>query len=562
MTQVAPRWWHSLPLVLSLAVAACDSSSGPKTGGLTNWLRACQIDAECGELECVCGACTVTCRENDVCDGLTGASCIPANDSGAIALCGGDEPSSAGLCLPRCDDDGACPSGSVCVADVCVPRPEPTHELAIDLEAHHQTLVGFGASLAYADEAIAAFPEASEFYDAAFAESGIDMIRMRNRFVANDPTTLDATAEILAAATARMGRAPTTFMTSPSPPPSLKANGSTTCGGNLDTCTLIQLADGSFDYAGYADYWQTSMRAYDDAGILPDFVSIQNNPNWIPPESDPNEACYFRPTEGRQSVPVDGGAPVDVTYPGYVEALTAVVSAFDELPDAPAIAAPEVSDFDRLADYAAALDLADVDALAIHLYGTDPASVDAEGLEAVGELSLDADRPLFQSEMQSDGFGTALLIHHSLADANAAAYLQNDLVSLGSTLEDRVVALFSFHTDTYTIEAPYHAIRHYALHTDPGWVRVDANVDGDDVLATAWLSPEADALTLVLVNPGLSDEAVRIDLGEDWTDGFSESDVIRTTFEGSERSADHGALPPDPVLRLPGHSIVTVALWQ
>ena len=37
-------------------------------------------------------------------------------------------------------------------------------------------------------------------------------------------------------------------------------------------------------------------------------------------------------------------------------------------------------------------------------------------------------RPLFQTEVQADGLGTALLLHHTLVTAGAAAYLHIALV--------------------------------------------------------------------------------------------------------------------------------------
>src|SRR5512141_3428033 len=95
---------------------------GPSSGGdsQTNWLRVCQTDAQCGELRCLCGACTLPCTADTTCAGLSGSSCVLAADTGAIALCSGNTPPSAGLCVPRCQN-GWCASGTTCVAGVCEP---------------------------------------------------------------------------------------------------------------------------------------------------------------------------------------------------------------------------------------------------------------------------------------------------------------------------------------------------------------------------------------------------------------------------------------------------------
>jgi hypothetical protein len=102
-------------------------------------------------------------------------------------------------------------------------------------------------------------------------------------------------------------------------------------------------------------------------------------------------------------------------------------------------------------------------------------------------------------------------------------------------------------------------VRHYALHTDPGWIRVDADSDSEELLASAWLSPARDALTVVLVNPTTANLDAELDLGDY---GSMPSEVTRTVFSGVERSADLGALSAEGVLHVPGQTIVTVALHE
>ena len=103
----------------------------------------------------------------------------------------------------------------------------------------------------------------------------------------------------------------------------------------------------------------------------------------------------------------------------------------------------------------------------------------------------------------------------------------------------------------------YHALSHFARFTDPGWVRVDANVSGSGVLSTAWSSPDGNALTVVLVNP--TSTAVSVELALPRSMSTANMTVVRTVFEGVERSANLGVLSPQQVVRLPGKSIVSVA---
>ena len=224
--------------------------------------------------------------------------------------------------------------------------------------------------------------------------------------------------------------------------------------------------------------------------------------------------------------------------------------------------APEVANYPAVAEYASELDISGVDALAHHMYGTDPAAVELAALAALGELAQEYERPLFQTEMKGEGFETALLMHYVLAVEGASAYLQNDMLVLPSSLEGNPGALIALTEEETTPQAPYHAMRHYALQTDPDWVRVAASSDADDLLTSAWLSPEEDALTVVLVNAGLTELDTQIELGEELSELFATSEVTRTVFNGVERSAELGALSAEGIVQVPGRAIVTVAFRE
>lgn len=539
---------------LVLGLIACSPSSGPQSGSQTNWLVACESSADCGDLDCVCGACTATCESDDACGNLPGSSCVGSGDSGSIALCDGQAPPAA-LCLPRCDD-ATCPAGTSCVAGVCAPAVAPTVAITIDAATRYQTLAGFGASLAYAEDAIVEHPDKAALYDLVFRDSGLDVLRIGNRYQGANDQDLLATSEIVSAATERLGRAPLLLMTSPSPPAALKANGSTLCTGDQASCTLRQLPEGGFDYAGFADHWRTSLDAYTNAGITLDYVSIQNNPNWAPPEGMQADACRFLPEEGTTTVTVDG-AMVEVEYPGYREALAAVRAATADLVSVPRFAAPETTGPVAVGDFVSPLGASDLDAVALHLYGADALNVDVAALESVRELARALDRPVFQTEMQAEGLETAILVHHALVAAGASLYLQNDLVAL--TPETASVALALLTPEGIEAQAPYHALSHWAKSTDPGWVRVDARSDGAELLSSAWLSADERALTVVLVNGGSEERFTELLVG-DLRSQLTRTTLTRTVFDGLERSTALGELPEDGVVSVPGRSIITVTL--
>ena len=440
------------------------------------------------------------------------------------------------------------------MAGVCAPTLEPNAHVVVDDTRRFQTLVGIGAAVAYVNAEVVEHPRKEALFDAMFSDTGFEILRLRNEFGLDED--MSHTAEIVRAATDRLGHAPTILMNSASPPPSLKANGSNWCEGNPEDCTLITLDDGSFDYAGLASHWRASLEAYSAVGIEPDYISIQNNPNCVPAAGAANEACRLLPAEGTETVSV-GGEDVSVEYAGYAEALDAVVAEIDDLEAVPQILAPETTNPSQVAEYAAALDFDQVDVIAHHMYGVDPTDLDIEVLTAVGELAEEQGRPLFQSEMSGDPITTAVLLHASLAIEGAAAFVNNGFIESAGILEPTNTALINLTEDDFVLGDPYHVMLHYSAHIAPGWVRVGADSDTEDVLASAWVSPDDGAMVLVLTNPGRTTKVVRLDTG---TGDPAGSSVTRTTLNGVERSTELGALPADGSLSLPSRSMVTVVL--
>ncbi len=547
-------WWIWMMVVL--ATASC-SSGGPQVGSQTNWLKVCDSSADCGDLTCLCGTCTAQCEQQDDCSDAGLGSCIRRAEVGAVAVCDG-QPPSTGLCLARCGVD-SCAEGSKCVAEVCVPAVAPTARISVDPSVQHQALIGFGASLAYDEDAIAGHPAKEALLDALFTDAGFEIIRIRNRFDGGNAGELDVAAELIAEAAARLGAQPTIYLSSNSPPASLKANGNLFCSNSDVTCTLSRNMGGAFDYAGFAQHWRASLQAYEQAGIRPDYVSIQNGPDWLPPGPSGLEACRFLPEQGTTSVTLPDGSTVDAEFPGYVEALDAVIAATTA--DGPyAFVAPEVGSVVMMSSYVAPLDPSTVEALTVHFYTTDPAAPDLPLLESLATLGSDFQKPVMQSEMQAGGLDTALLVHQAVTTGGAAAYLHLQFVAPPDL--DEKLALVSLDTGTFETRPNYHALAHYARGTEAGWLRVDAVSDADALLSSAWVSAGGDALTVVLVNSGLEAVDAEVDVPALASALLDTAQVARTTFDGSERSVLLGPLPADHVVRLPAHSVVTVSSFR
>jgi glucuronoarabinoxylan endo-1,4-beta-xylanase len=551
------------PSILALAFGCalgCGTKPEPEpvpqsTDSQTNWLTVCRIDAQCGRLRCVCGVCTNPCSAARDCADLNGTTCVAAGEPGAIAQCGGERMAGAGLCLPGCSA-ASCARGQMCVAGVCTPVPVPTARVAIDPGTRYQVLTGFGATVAFSERDITSHPRKDALYRALFEDLGLDVLRLRNRHGHSGEDDLSTASALIAAARASLGRSPAVFLTSWSPPPPLKANGALTCSGNLESCMLSRTPGGAFDYAGFGAYWRGSLDAYAAVGVVPDYIGIQNNPDWVPTFSEVAEACKFLPVQGTATAFVSG-APVTVEYPGFAEAQAATLAALSGAPAAPRILAPETTDPESVAEYVAALDRSTLGAVSHHLYGVDPEDPDLSSLAAAGEVARLAGKPAFQTEMQADGLGTALLIHHSTTVEGVSAYLQTSLTSWTAGPGSNAQALVGLTFGDFVLQEPYHSLQHFALHTDPGWVRIEATSSVSNLLASSWKSPRGDALTIVLVNASRTDVDAKLDLATgSWP---VPSRVLRTVFGGVERSANLGSLSTEGVLRVPARSIATVS---
>jgi glucuronoarabinoxylan endo-1,4-beta-xylanase len=535
----------------AVPLPACnpDSGPGPQGDSHTNWLRTCGGDADCGELQCVCGVCTLPCDDSSACSDAPGYACAAPGDAASVSACAGATPT-RGMCLPSCAES-ACAAGSSCLDGACVPQAAPTVEVMVSPEKALQTLVGFGATVGYAEDQLASLSERDALDAAMFEGLGLDVLRFRNRYGEVESAGLAQAQDLVAAATSSLGRKPLVLLASWSPPADLKQNGATFCGNGPATCTLKQLTGGGFDYAGLATHWRDTLDAYAAVGFVPDYIGLQNNPDWAPVAGASAEACKFLPSEGTESVLV-GGVPTQVRYPGYAEAVRAVVAELAELPSMPKLLAPDLVGVRGAERYFDALGDTRVDAIAHHFYGADVEALDLESLADLGRLQSSLSLPVFQTEMQADGFDTAVLIHHALVSEGASMYLQTALVASRSGPATNPMALIGLKDGEYVLQDPYFAMRHYAKYTDPGYSRVTASSTDPRLLASAFRAPDDDALTVVLINASAVTQTVSLNAGTERAFSLS-----RTVFGGDERMADLGTLPSDATIKLPPRSMAT-----
>lgn len=423
--------------------------------------------------------------------------------------------------------------------------------VSVDLSARYQTLEGFGAAVAWYDNWLTEHPNKAELYDLIFRDLGLDILRLRNRFRYQEEFWVES-QEIVAEGKRSLGRDLTILMSSWSPPPNLKSSGQTDC-TNQVSCTLIREGE-SFPYPAFAEYWNDSLDAYAELGIVPKFISIQNEPDFHP---NGWEGCMFAATE-------------TADLPGYDRALEAVHALVVQRENPPRFLGPETIGITRgkVQGYTEAMNLGLLYGIAHHLYdGSTWQSPDdfTLALQSLRATTL----PIFQTEFSVEGettdggaFETAWLIHNSLTHADAVAYVYWDLIwSWQGNAEGGLVAV-ELPDETrwqsergYKLRSPYYSVRHFSKFTDPGWVRVGATSSSDALRVSAFVSPSEDAVTVVMLNVSNTRRDVRLASS---FDGFTRA-IFQSTDSANWQELN---ITGDAAIELPPSSVTTLAFTR
>ena len=219
-----------------------------------------------------------------------------------------------------------------------------------------QTIVGFGGASVYYQNWIANLPAADQevLFDTAFTGLNLSILRIAN-WLQDESKDLSEDVTIVKAAQKRLGDHLKIEMSSWSAPGNLKPSGSVNGNaGHSKSEKSLKKADGdaygAYAYTDFANWWKKSLETYKAAGITPDYISLQNEPDM---EAD-YEETLFEPTETSEIA-------------GYKEALNAV---YDAVKGTTKLLGPEplgigYSNFEK---YASALDDSKLDGYAYHLY--------------------------------------------------------------------------------------------------------------------------------------------------------------------------------------------------
>jgi glucuronoarabinoxylan endo-1,4-beta-xylanase len=430
--------------------------------------------------------------------------------------------------------------------------------VSVDVATKYQVMVGFGAAAAYYVDYPSNNPQSAAIYQTLFDDLGLQILRIGNWYQNNNDNqaAFNATVGLVKAATAALGHAPLILMSSWNPAIALKSNGVNNGGG-----TLVRTAAGGYDYAGFGQWWSDSLMAYAAAGVVPDYISVQNEPDF---KTSSEGTCLFDPVE-------------DATNAGYGPALDAVRTAISSSGQAiPKLVGPEISGIasGKLGTYlggiSASGQLGELDAVAHHLYsgGTDalPSSFNA-ALSAAGSAA--ANLPIWMTEYapgKPDLFDTAWLIQSSVTVEGVSSYLYWDLFwpppPAGSDAAPSGLVSVDDPSSPdagFSINDSYYAVQHFAKWIGVGWQRVAVTSSLGSVTASAFLSPDGARLTLVLLNTDGIAHQVTVDPGQAdaGATGFATSAVYRTSG-ASERTTPLGSLAAGGAFDMPSRAIATV----
>jgi O-glycosyl hydrolase len=390
-----------------------------------------------------------------------------------------------------------------------------------------QKVTGFGGASVYYQSWIKNLPTADQeaLFDTAFTGLNISLLRVGNWYQDEDITKIQDDIDIVKAAKTRLGDHMKIQMSSWSAPAKLKPSNSLNGqdGHSKSDKTLKKAngdAYGAYAYTDFANWWKKSLEAYKAAGISPDYVSIQNEPDM--------EATYeetlFEPTETNEIA-------------GYKEALNAV---YDAVKGQTKLIGPEplgigYSNFEK---YAKELDGSKLDGYSYHLYhagdGNDNSGnnyLDPENfrkpMKAIADVYGKGDKPIIMTEFcpmldeprEKDMLGLAQIMQIGFTDGRLSGYIAWQLfwgyhsqmigVCPGAGWDLDGSGKYVCDDAGFKIFPEYHAMRHYSKFVNPGASVIATATDDANLKTVAFLSANGDSISTILINTGST--AIQLD---------------------------------------------------
>ena len=467
-----------------------------------------------------------------------------------------------------------------------VVNPAYTANATFNFSSPHQTILGFGGAEAFYGNYLDNHPNETQIMTALFDPVkglGITSLRLQNNyynFNGSNASTFDTdNTKLVQGATSALGTTPTILMSAWTPPASLKSNssidGCTTSNCTSGNGTLAQV-NGAYNYAGYGQFWLSSLQAYAALGVKPNYISIQNEPDF--PAT--YQGCLFNPTEAPANL-YNGNQ----SYASYGKAFDATYQAINasnaNLTPVPKMIGPESFTIVNAQALLTQVPTNELAVVAHHLY-----NVSSNGGNPQGQITpmtnFAAAYPTtlkFETEYyQTPGFSNAVDIHNALTVANDNVYLYwglawpSTLANGISTDQQGLLYIdnpftsqsnWAYPLTGWTYNDAYYTLKHYSYFIRPGYVRYDASVTNADEDISVYQSPDFKTTVIVILNTSTATtDTIGLNLS---SITYANSTVYRSSFatpittQGAERWNNIGAYTSQGIM-LPPQSEVTIVL--
>lgn len=367
--------------------------------------------------------------------------------------------------------------------------PPTMSSATVHINATRQMIEGFGASAAWYAKGLLSRSYAPEVIDLLFEGLKLDILRLRNVYDhENYEDEIASVAALVAAGESTIKGKVKILMSGWSPPVDLKSNNQMKNGGTLKKSAL-----GTYRYEDYGQWWADSVEYYSSMGIDVDYLSFQNEPDYLAP----HESCLFSPQE-------------TPTKAGYNKAFEAVYGVLEERMGAgamPKMLGPETFNLNNAGEYIDNLtELSHVYGFATHYYqqdvGINPNVLNAKMKDMSRKYGY---KPLFQTEYaylnenRNDSIGRKLnlatLMHNALTVEQVSVYNYWGLFWAG---EQGLIDIKNVTTPTITPE--YFAFKHFSGFVHSDWLRIKVSILSPELLMSAYISPTGREMAVVIIN--------------------------------------------------------------
>lgn len=380
----------------------------------------------------------------------------------------------------------------------------------------YQTVEGIGGGVANYEGWYCQHPNKKDLFDLVFKDLEVSMIRIGNWYEKvvskENPDILKQQKEIMDAAVQRLGRDNFSVMMSnwlvaPELIDRPKEKGA----------TLKRNNEGKYLYKEFGEWCRMTLKAYQEAGMAPDYLSMMNEPDGD--NSAGSKVCLGYGTD-------------DSKKANYGKALEATYEAFKELSDRPKLIGPEVLGigYGTFSNYYRDLNPDLLDAAAFHCYHGGKTSdykdndryssayafkTEFQNLaRQVGNKSIMmTENCSYHPAVPEDAVNIAHFVSNTFRYANATVYLHwallwgyADADELKKGGDGCIAVEWPWSSSRWTTEKGYvirsefYGLKHFTKHIKPGWRRIGVDYELKEVETVAFQAPDEHQITVVLIN--------------------------------------------------------------